>query len=141
MNIIFKDKDLLLKISTFIGGFIYLLLITAPTPLWLQFFSSAFIFIILMFLVKYTNEYIKLFIIFIAVFISLRYFYWRTFNTLNLDDIFNGTMSILLYLAELYSIIILLLGSFISLRLLNRHHIDVKEEDLPTVDIYIPTYN
>lgn len=141
MNIIFKDKDLLLKISTFIGGFIYLLLITAPTPLWLQFFSSAFIFIILMFLVKYTNEYIKLFIIFIAVFISLRYFYWRTFNTLNLDDIFNGTMSILLYLAELYSIIILLLGSFISLRLLNRHHIDVEEEDLPTVDIFIPTYN
>jgi len=58
------------------------------------------------------------------------------------DGIFNAVASVILYLAELYSIIILLLGSFISLRLLERNHINIeKKEDFLTVDVFIPTYN
>lgn len=119
------------------------LVITAPTSHQSQITLAFTLFIITLFLIKYQNEYIKLMIILFGLIISLRYFYWRTFNTLNLDEGFlNAFLSVLLYLAELYSIIILLLGSFISLRLLNRESIPItKREEYPTVDVFIPTYN
>ncbi|WP_297890153.1 UDP-forming cellulose synthase catalytic subunit, partial [Sulfurihydrogenibium sp.] len=101
------------------------------------------LFIISLPLLRIQTEHIKLIIIFFGLIISLRYFWWRTFNTINLDEGFlNAIFSILLYLAELYSLIILLLGSFISLRLLDRKPIPIqKREDYPTVDVFIPTYN
>jgi cellulose synthase (UDP-forming) len=122
---------------------LYILFITTPTPLWVQFLSFLAIFFLTLILIKNKKESVKIFIILVGVFVSLRYFYWRTFNTLNLDDgIFNAIASIILYLAELYSIIILILGSFISLRLLERNHINLeKKEDFLTVDVFIPTYN
>jgi len=122
---------------------LYILLIITPTPLWVQFLSFLVVFFLTLIFIKNRKESIKVFIILIGVFVSLRYFYWRTFNTINLDNgIFNAVASVILYLAELYSIIILLLGSFISLRLLERNHINLeKKEDFLTVDVFIPTYN
>jgi len=132
-----------LKILFFPVFILYILLITTPTPLWVQFLSFLIIFFLTLIFIKNRKESIKVFIILIGVFVSLRYFYWRTFNTINLDNgIFNAVASVILYLAELYSIIILLLGSFISLRLLERNHINLeKKEDFLTVDVFIPTYN
>jgi cellulose synthase catalytic subunit (UDP-forming) len=132
-----------LKILFFPVFILYILLITTPTPLWVQFLSFLVIFFLTLIFIKNRKESIQVFIILIGVFVSLRYFYWRTFNTINLDDgIFNAIVSVTLYLAELYSIIILLLGSFISLRLLERNHINLeKKEDFLTVDVFIPTYN
>jgi cellulose synthase (UDP-forming) len=132
-----------LKILFFPVFILYILLTTTPTPLWVQFLSFLVIFFLTLIFMKNRKESIKVFIILIMVFVSLRYFYWRTFNTINLDDgIFNAVASIILYLAELYSIIILLLGSFMSLRLLERNHINLeKKEDFLTVDVFIPTYN
>lgn len=118
-------------------------IIIVPTPHSSQVFLGLTLFLITLFLLKKQNEYVKLTIIFFGIVISLRYFYWRTFNTINLDEgLLNAFLSIMLYLAELYSLIILLLGSFISLRLLEREPIPVeKREDYPTVDVFIPTYN
>jgi cellulose synthase (UDP-forming) len=132
-----------LKILFFPVFILYILFIITPTPLWIQFLSFLVIFFLTLIFIKNRKESIKVFIILIAIFVSLRYFYWRTFNTINLDDgIFNAVASVILYLAELYSIIILLLGSFISLRLLERNHINLeKKEDFLTVDVFIPTYN
>jgi len=132
-----------LKILFFPVFILYILFIITPTPLWIQFLSFLVIFFLTLIFIKNRKESIKVFIILIAIFVSLRYFYWRTFNTINLDNgIFNAAASVILYLAELYSIIILLLGSFISLRLLERNHINLeKKEDFLTVDVFIPTYN
>ncbi|WP_299226450.1 glycosyltransferase [Sulfurihydrogenibium sp.] len=132
-----------LKILFFPVFILYILLITTPSPLWVQFLSFLVIFFLTLIFIKNRKESIKVFIILTGVFVSLRYFYWRTFNTLNLDDgIFNAIASIILYLAELYSMIILILGSFMSLRLLERNHINLeKKEDFLTVDVFIPTYN
>ncbi len=132
-----------LKFFLFPVFILYILFIITPTPLWVQFLSFLVIFFLALIFIKNRKESIKVFIILIGVFVSLRYFYWRTFNTINLDDgIFDAAASVILYLAELYSIIILLLGSFMSLRLLERNHINLeKEEDFLTVDVFIPTYN
>ncbi len=122
------------------------LFVILPMSLLNQIIVSTTIIIVILVLFKRKTEHVKLFIIFASMFISLRYFFWRTFNTINTDNIFNLSASVLLYLAETYSIIIALLGSFIALRLLERKSIKISPEEpppksLPTVDIFIPTYD
>ncbi|MEZ0323272.1 MAG: UDP-forming cellulose synthase catalytic subunit [Hydrogenothermaceae bacterium] len=139
-----KDDEITFYKVIVVFGLVLLgVIITSPSSYNTQFTLFIVIFTISLFLIKRQNEYVKLIIIFFGMIISLRYFYWRTFNTLNLDEgIVNAVLSIVLYLAELYSIAILLLGSFVSLRLLNREPIYIeRREDYPTVDVFIPTYN
>ncbi|MCX7738243.1 MAG: UDP-forming cellulose synthase catalytic subunit [Hydrogenothermaceae bacterium] len=138
-----SKKEQIPSLSLTILFLLLAIIITTPTSYNSQLTLFATFFILTLFLIKRQNEYIKLIIIFFGMIISLRYFYWRTFNTLNLDEGFiNALLSITLYLAEVYSIVILLLGSFVSLRLLERKSIIIeKREDYPTVDVFIPTYN
>jgi cellulose synthase (UDP-forming) len=137
-----KNEKILVFFLLILFAF-YFILIIVPSPNETQLVLSLVLFVIILPLLKIHNEHVKLIIIFFGILLALRYFYWRTFNTLVLDKGFwNGFFSILLYSAEIYSLSILLLGSFISLRLLNRKSIPVKErDDYPTVDVFIPTYN
>lgn len=136
-----KEKILAIFLGIFFIGIV--LIIIAPSNYKSQIFLSATLFLTALFLVKIRNEYVKLILIMFGLIISFRYFWWRTFNTLNLDEgILNATFSILLYLAEVYSLVIFLLGAFVSLRLLEREPIKIKNrEEYPTVDVFIPTYN
>jgi len=81
--------------------------------------------------------------LFLAAYLSVRYILWRTFFTLHFNGILNFTAALLLYLAELYGIIIFLLGLFVNINPLDRRIIPIKfySNDLPTVDIFIPTLN
>ena len=98
---------------------------------------------LIFFLFNKRGEFVKYFILFSGLFISLRYFIWRTLYTINTEDPVNFTASFLLYLAELYGIIVYTLGVFISMKPLNRKIIPLPDDvsKLPTVDIFIPTYN
>src|SRR5262245_26555083 len=49
-------------------------------------------------------------IIFLSCFASMRYFYWRISSTINLSSQLDAIVSILLLAAEVYGLIILLLG-------------------------------
>ena len=87
---------------------------------------------------------VVLFIKFMGFIVVMRYLYWRTFESLTYNGFFDFIGAISLYLAELFAIIIYLLGIFTSLNLLHRKSIDLDEypqEDWPSVDILIPTYN
>lgn len=81
--------------------------------------------------------------ILIASLISIRYFFWRTSETL----IYTGPLDLIgmvfLYLAECYAITIHMLGMFINILPLNRSPLPLPNNpsDLPTVDVFIPTYN
>ncbi|MBU1657630.1 UDP-forming cellulose synthase catalytic subunit [bacterium] len=93
---------------------------------------------------KNLPDYVVLFIKFMGFIIVMRYIYWRTFQSLTYDGFFDFIGAILLYLAEVFAIIIYLLGIFTSLNLLNRKPIDLEnypQEEWPCVDILIPTYN
>ena len=127
---------------------LYILIIVSPSPLEVQIEFVSILIVLSLFAIKIKSpkykEYAKLFIIFSALTISLRYFWWRATSTLNFDNFFNGFGSLSLFLAEVYSMMIFLLGAFIALRLFDRDYIPLnkfKREDLPTVDIFIPTYN
>lgn len=82
--------------------------------------------------------------IFFSGLISLRYLVWRTSETLLYTGPFDLIGMTLLYLAEIYALIIHFLGMFTSIWPLRRAPVPLSEfdrESLPTVDVFIPTYN
>lgn len=88
------------------------------------------------------NRTARVLILCLATFIVLRYFAWRTFYTLEFSDWLSFSIAIILYLAEFYGIMIFLLGTFVNVRPFKRQPVPLPpEEELPTVDIFIPSYN
>jgi len=75
--------------------------------------------------------------------IVMRYVYWRTTSTLPpVSQLENFIPGLLLYLAEMYSVFMLVLSLFIVARPLpSRPPRPVVEADLPHVDVFIPSYN
>ena len=90
------------------------------------------------------SEYLHLLLVAISTITTLRYLYYRSNYTLNLDSWLDGFFSILLFVAELYAIATLVLSYFQTLRIRDRKSIPLAhwpEAKWPKVDIYIPTYN
>ncbi|HEY9877945.1 MAG TPA: UDP-forming cellulose synthase catalytic subunit [Leptolyngbyaceae cyanobacterium] len=91
-----------------------------------------------------SSESLHLLLMWLSIIVTLRYLYYRTFNTLNLDGWLNAVFSLLLYAAELYAIATLLLAYFQTLKVKDRKPVDISyipQERWFNVDIYIPTYN
>ena len=81
--------------------------------------------------------------ILLSGFIALRYILWRSMESLIYTGPADFIGMALLYLAELYAITIHFLGMFVNIwPLTGRPTILPKDAtDLPTVDVFIPTYN
>ncbi|GAM05669.1 hypothetical protein MBENS4_2667 [Novosphingobium sp. MBES04] len=79
----------------------------------------------------------------LAILVSTRYIVWRTTQTLSFGTLPEFAFGGVLYLAELYAWVILMLGFLQTSFPLERPVIEPEgdPEDWPTVDIYIPTYN
>ncbi len=75
--------------------------------------------------------------------VVIRYFFWRTVNTIPpISDPWNFVPGVLLYTAELYSTVMLAISLFVvSDPLTRKPPKPLSPQDLPTVDVYIPTYN
>ena len=75
--------------------------------------------------------------------VVIRYFFWRTVNTIPpISDPWNFVPGVLLYMAEVYSTIMLAISLFVVADPLDRKPPKpLAPEDLPSVDVYIPTYN
>src|SRR5690606_29692053 len=73
----------------------------------------------------------------------LRYVYWRTTSTIPpVNQLENFIPGLLVYLAEMYSVFMLALSLFIVAKPLpSRSAQPLAEDDLPTVDVFIPSYN
>ncbi len=76
-------------------------------------------------------------------FLSLRYISWRTFDTLSWGDPLDFIPMMLLYIAELFAVILGLLGMFVCIEPINRPIVPINKDPkkLPTVDIFITTFN
>lgn len=127
-------------------------LIVTPLPLGQQTVLAVFLIAVGWFLVRLEerqqnqriSEQLHLLLIWISIVVTLRYLYYRTFNTLNFDGWVNTTFSLLLYGAELYAIATLILAYFQTLKLKQRRSVSMAQVSIdqwPRVDIYIPTYN
>ncbi|HWL53371.1 MAG TPA: UDP-forming cellulose synthase catalytic subunit [Chthoniobacteraceae bacterium] len=78
----------------------------------------------------------------LSTFVILRYFFWRTFYTVEFTDWVSFTCAIILYLAEAYGITIAIIGNFVNLFPYERPAVELPAEGpYPSVDIFIPSYD
>ncbi len=80
--------------------------------------------------------------ILLTAFLALRYLWWRSFETLLYTNAADFAGMALLYLAELYSLALLLLSLFVNVAPLARAAapLPADRERWPTVDVFIPTF-
>jgi cellulose synthase (UDP-forming) len=73
----------------------------------------------------------------------MRYVYWRTTSTLPpVNQLENFIPGLLVYLAEMYSVLMLALSLFVvSMPLPSRPPYGRRDRELPTVDVFVPSYN
>jgi cellulose synthase (UDP-forming) len=84
----------------------------------------------------------RLAVAFLSICMSVRYVVWRGLATLALDRPEDAILSLLLYGAELYGTGVLILGYFQTSIMQPRVPEPLPDDaELPSVDIYIPTYN
>ena len=88
-------------------------------------------------------QLVRILVILLAIFLSIRYLVWRTFHTLPTEDPLSFVAGALLYLAEIYALVIMMLGAFVTINPLRRSIIPLPEDTAkwPSVDVLIPTYN
>ncbi len=86
---------------------------------------------------------IRVFVFLMTVFTSTRYMLWRAAETMPEGDLVSYVFALILFGAEIYGFMILLLSTFLSVDVTERRPqpAPVAPEHCPTVDILIPTYN
>ncbi|MGH6925466.1 MAG: UDP-forming cellulose synthase catalytic subunit [Propylenella sp.] len=75
--------------------------------------------------------------------VVLRYVYWRTTSTLPpISEPINFIPGFLLYLMEMFSVMMLFISLFIIVDPLQRKRArQLPDDELPTVDVFVPSYN
>lgn len=78
-----------------------------------------------------------------AAFLIGRYLFWRTLYTVEFTDWVSFTCAIILYLAELYGIMIFLFGLVVNVNPITRRppHLSEDPNEIPSVDVFVPSYN
>lgn len=93
--------------------------------------------------IRKQNEMLRIFILFLGVFLTFRYWIFRTFHTLGYTGLLDSLSMLLLYFAETYAILIYILGIFVNIHPISRKPPPLPDDInlLPQVDVFIPTYN
>jgi cellulose synthase (UDP-forming) len=128
---------------TLIALGLLLAIVTAPLQMETQMLFCAVCLGAALVLRRKANRLVILTMIVLSVIASLRYMYWRLTSSLGFVsplDIFFGYG---LVLAELYALLVLLLGYLQTAWPLRRrpHPLPADSRQWPSVDLYIPTYN
>ena len=89
------------------------------------------------------ESFLRVGVIILSAFLAVRYIMWRTFDTLYFTGPFDFIALALLYLAECHTIALHLFSLFINAWPLRRtiDPVALDDRNLPTVDIFIPTYS
>jgi cellulose synthase (UDP-forming) len=105
---------------------------------------GCFIAIFLMYKVKrFQQQPWRLIFIGLSAFLALRYIQWRAFDTLQYTGPLDFIGMSLLFLAEVYGLAIYFMGMFVNVWPLESKCLPLpaETERLPTVDVFIATYN
>ena len=127
-------------------------LITTPIAVWQQGVIAVFLIVLGQVVIQAEekesspeiSQYYHLFMVWISLVTTLRYLFYRTSYTLNFDNFINGTACTLLFMAELYAILTLVLAYFQTIKIKERQPVNlaaIAEREWFNVDIYIPTFN
>lgn len=123
--------------------FLFILLIIIPLDSDKQFLLGGVLIVFTFFIGIFKNKKLQLALILISLLCTSRYIWWRATTTLYFDSYIELILGSLLFIAELYSLAILLFGYIQTCWPLKRTIAPLpKDTSLwPTVDLFIPTYN
>jgi cellulose synthase (UDP-forming) len=102
--------------------------------------STAFLFLVAN---RFSDRRVTIFLAILSLAMSARYIYWRATETLTFQTTPTLLLGSLLVIAELYAVVVLVLGYVQTVWPLDRKPVPLPPDpnDWPTVDVYIPTYN
>lgn len=141
-------EDLILVVIFLFGAIMLLPMIVVPFD-WQSQAWLGFGFVLLAVLVNrlFTPTWVTYFLMALSLFATARYAWWRTTETLGFGSPdfhwYDLTVSLILYAAEVYAWIVLVLGFLQTAAPLKRKPATLPPEvdRWPSVDVYIPTYN
>jgi cellulose synthase (UDP-forming) len=142
-------KDVLLSSETLVLFWFFSLAAVAvaaavAVDLYAQFLFAASL-VVFLILARHQCEHGVLRIIYLGIiaFLSVRYLAWRTFDTLIYTGPLDFIATLLLYSAEVYAILLGMLGMFVCLQPIDRPIAPLPSDfsKFPSVDVFIPTYN
>ncbi len=86
---------------------------------------------------------LRLLLAYVSVAVSLRYLWWRATATLDLPEPQDFAVALMLFGAEVYGLVVLLLGYVQTAVLLPRRPTPLPEDEStwPSVDVFIPSYD
>jgi cellulose synthase (UDP-forming) len=92
---------------------------------------------------RFSDRRVTLFLSILSLSMSARYIYWRATETLTFQTTPQLVLGSLLVIAELYAVVVLVLGYIQTAWPLDRKPVPLPPDpaDWPTVDVYVPTYN
>jgi cellulose synthase (UDP-forming) len=127
----------------FIATLLGILCITIPFSFVAQALFLVALWVIALWLRSIPGPVPTLVMITLSIIVSTRYIWWRATNTLNYDDMIDFGLGIGLLMAEVYAWLILILGYIQTSWPLHRAPsvLPIDQEEWPTVDLFIPTYN
>lgn len=132
------------KWPALVAGFLGLTLLWVPLSLQAQLVLSLAALGVMFFGMTRPENTVYRFITFVFCgVLALRYAFWRTTETLpSISDPLDFIPGLLLYIAEMYCLLMLAISFFMLADPLKRVAPKVRSlEELPTVDVLIPTYN
>jgi cellulose synthase (UDP-forming) len=118
-------------------------IVAVPLELEQQALFSAVCLAVTLLLRRYANRVTILAMMVLSTIASLRYMYWRVTDSLGFDTTLEIVLGYGLVLAELYALLVLLLGYVQTAWPLKRKPVLLPRDSSqwPTVDVLIPTYN
>jgi cellulose synthase (UDP-forming) len=118
-------------------------IIIAPLDTWSQTLFATFTFGLCWALSLIPGRWVTLTLIIVSVTTSLRYLHWRMSTTVGNEDGLDMALGLVLFFAESYAVLVLVLGYVQTAWPLERKPVALPADSRtwPTVDIYIPTYN
>ena len=126
------------------SGAVAILLVTQPVSVQAQ-LSLAVAVVVSMILVWLFGRgpWVRQVLLALGSLVVLRYVYWRTTSTLPpISEFVDFIPGFILYLAEIYCFAILAISLVINADPLHRPRLgETPDDQLPTVDVFIPTYN
>jgi cellulose synthase (UDP-forming) len=134
----------LLKTAAFTVGLVLMLfVVTVPFDLYAQCYFGLACLVASLLIRRIPGRIPVMMLVIISLVASLRYMYWRLTSTLDFDNGFDSLLGYGLVLAELYALVVVVLGYVQTAWPLRRKPLIMQGplSEWPSVDVFVPTYN
>lgn len=123
---------------------LFVFIVTQPVNLHTHFITSMVVVVIIAMLKMFQRKgVLRVVVLALGTAVVLRYVFWRTTSTIPpVDELANFIPGVLLYIAEMYSVIMLFVSLFVVSDPYNRPRRTLTDNcPRPTVDVFVPTLN